>query len=499
MSLLLIIFFLIIFSLIVNFISKKYTKIFAIVSIFIIFLFYFFLAKTFFNGEHFFPCSENGISVPCGNFYNLLTDSILNNRLNIFDDIEFEDYSKIRKNYNQYFYLMDTSYYKGKIYLYFGITPVLLFHLPFHIITNLYLYDKLLIFLLSCCCLLLSILLVNKISNKTVENFNIDSNIKILSIFLIGLCNFLPFIIIHGLIYQLVIILANVLLFGAFCFFYYLINTPQNIKKQYMLIFLISVFLCLAAGTRPHYVLFIPIFFLFIIYLIHSENKNIKSTIICILIFLVPCLIYGTIIALYNYFRFDSIFEFGWKYQINPANQLDYTINIKDLLLSIKNNFLLLPNMNERTIFSLVKTHGNQLGREYITGIIWTCPIILILLYIPSFLKKQFKINFKLFSLITIMLITIIINIIVTGFIGMIIRYIFEYLSIMVILSLIIFNYLYSQIKDNFTKKYINFLFTILVAYSIFINIALLFCKENFWFFHILSDTMYSDVIKFLF
>ena len=52
---------------------------------------------------------------------------------------------------------------------------------------------------------LLSILLVNNISKKTIKNFNIDSNIKILSLFLIGLCNLLPFIIIRGFIYQLAI------------------------------------------------------------------------------------------------------------------------------------------------------------------------------------------------------------------------------------------------------------------------------------------------------
>ena len=496
MTLLLIISFLVLYALITNYVPKKYNKIFIILSISAIFLFYFFLGKMFFYEKYFFPGSENYNFLPCGNFYNLLTDSILNHKLNLFDDINFEDSAKIYKNYERF--LVDTSFYKGKIYLYFGITPVLLFHLPFHVITNLYLYDIFLIFLLSCCSLLLSILLVNNISKKTIKNFNIDSNIKILSLFLIGLCNLLPFIIIRGFIYQLAIITANVLLLGAFSFFYYFIST-QNIKKQYISIFFISLLLCLSVGTRPHYVLFIPVFFSFIVYISYMENKNIKNTINCILIFLIPCVIYGTIIALYNYFRFDSVFEFGWKYQLNPGNQLNYNADIKDLILSIKNNFFLLPNMNEKTIFSLVKTYGHKIGNEYIVGIFWTSPIILMLFYIPSFLRKQFKTNFKIFSLISIMLFTIIINIIVTGFIGMIIRYIFEYLSIMIILSLISFNYLYSQIQNKLLKYYINILFTIMVAYSVFINISLLFCKENFWLFPMLHNSMYNKVTSFLF
>ncbi len=496
MTLLLIISSLVLYALIISFVPKKYNKIFIILSIFAIFLFYFFLGKTFFHGKHFFPSSENYNFIPCGNFYNLLTDSILNHKLNIFDDIEIKNPQTIYKTYERL--LVDTSFYKGKIYLYFGITPVLLFHLPFHIITKLYLYDIFLIFLLSCCSLLLSILLVNNISKQIIKNSNINPYINMLSIFFIGLCNLLPFIIIRGFIYQLAIITANVLLLGTFCLFYYFINT-QNIKKQYVLIFFISFLLCLSVGTRPHYVLFIPVFFAFIAYLSYIETGKIKNTVNCILIFLIPCLIYGTVIALYNYFRFDSIFEFGWKYQLNPGNQLHYNADIKDLLVSIKNNFFLLPNMNEKTIFSLVKTHGHKIGNEYIVGIIWTCPIILMLFYTPSFLKKQFKINFKIFSLISIMLFTIIINIIVTGFIGMIIRYIFEYLSIMVILSLIFFNYLYSRIQNKLLKYYINFLFTIMVAYSIFINIALLFCKENFWLFPLLYNTICNKVVRFLF
>ena len=70
---------------------------------------------SFFYEKYFFPGSENYNFLPCGNFYNLLTDSILNHKLNLFDDINFEDSAKIYKNYERF--LVDTSFYKGKIYL----------------------------------------------------------------------------------------------------------------------------------------------------------------------------------------------------------------------------------------------------------------------------------------------------------------------------------------------------------------------------------------------
>ena len=139
------------------------------------------------------------------------------------------------------------------------------------------------------------------------------------------------------------------------------------------------------------------------------------------------------------------------------------------------------------------------MGNDYITGAIWMCPIIFILSFVPFFLKKIYKKDKKIFFFLSTMTSVIIISVITTSFFGMVTRYIFEYLSIMIILSLIFFNYLYSQIQNKLLKYYINILFTIMVAYSVFINISLLFCKENFWLFPMLHNSMYNKVISFLF
>ena len=57
----------------------------------------------------------------------------------------------------------DFSYYKGKIYFYWGITPVLLFYLPFNLITNLCLSDNLIVFLSLSLIFLLSLLILKKV------------------------------------------------------------------------------------------------------------------------------------------------------------------------------------------------------------------------------------------------------------------------------------------------------------------------------------------------
>lgn len=498
MTLLIVIFLLIVLSLITNIFKKRNIRFsFICFSVLSILFFYLFLSVSLLGRTQILPNNENQIYAPCGNFYNELIKSILDNRLNIFDNIVipkelYPNYNKIIKKYH---YLKDTSLYKGKIYLYFGITPTIIFYLPFHLLTNLYLTDKLLTLILSYLSFLFSLFLLYSITKRYI---NIPISINIVTIFFIGFCNLLPFLIVRSFIYQVAVITANVLLLGAFCLFYYFANTKNN-KFQNVFVFFISLSLCLAVGARPHYVLFIPIFFFSIIYLKYKESAKTDNIFKTILIFLMPCIIYGSIIALYNYLRFDSIFEFGWKYQLNEHQQINYVPSLKDFIIGLKNNFLLLPNMNEHTFFSLVNTSGHRIGNEYIAGVLWTCPIITILILIPHFLRQIYVKSKKNFVFLVTLLLVIIMSIIITSFFGMIIRYIFEFLSLMLILSIVIFMFYINETKDKTLKNFLIFLFISIFIFSMFINISLLFCEENFWNFQTLANTNYSKIVNFLF
>ena len=114
----------------------KSQKIFIIISVVLILFFYFFLAKNFFRIDSFYPTSENKTDYLCNNFYNLVVDALKDRKLYI---TTVEEYPKLQmdnlyKNFStiynesEYKKLFDSSYYKGKIYIYFGITPVLLFY-----------------------------------------------------------------------------------------------------------------------------------------------------------------------------------------------------------------------------------------------------------------------------------------------------------------------------------------------------------------------------------
>lgn len=506
MTLLLILVSLVFFSLITN-VLPKYNKIFILISILIVFSFYFFISKNFFYIEKFYPKTNIQTYIPLGNYYNLLLKAFKAHNLYITDDKNFpllkdpniyEKYGNYAMQDNSMLSLLDTSLYKGKIYLYFGITPVLLFYCPFNFITNLYLTDKILVYVLSCLIFLISLFLIKKLSESIINIKEIPSNIIILSIFVVGLCNYIPFLLIRSFIYEVAITTAIFLLLFACCLFYYYVNS-QNLLRQNVLNLCLSFALCLAVGARPHYVLFIPVFFFLIVESKYKESKNIKYTVYSALLFLIPCLIFGTVIALYNYFRFDSVFEFGWKYQLNDLKQYDYVLSLKDSLLAIKHNLFQFPNIDGSTIFSLVKTEGHRIGNEFIVGVIWSFPFVLLLLFVPKFLLDVFKKNKTIFYITILFLFVICVNFFVTSFIGMVGRYSFEYISFAVILSMILLYYLYNETKSRCLKKILNTSFVLIFIYVVFINISLLFCENNSLFYAPTSGDNYINVINFLF
>ncbi len=496
-------FFIILFLFCFSFIPKifpKYNKYFVFLSILLVLSCYFSLSKNFFHLEkEFYPSQQIQVYTPLGNYYNFLVKSLKRHKLYLL--IDCEKYPKLKspgiyKNYEKYTYednnlmpLFDTSLYKGKIYLYFGITPVLLFYLPFNLITDLYLTDKFLVFVLSCISFLLLVFFFFKLKKRqpSAENFDI------LSIFLIGFCSILPFILIRSCIYEVAIITANVLLLLSFAVFYY--NLLYS-KFSYFFVFLLGLLLSFSVGARPHYVLFIPVFLSAVIWIKYNETKNIKTSLKHTIIFLIPCIFVGLIIAGYNYLRFDSIFEFGWKYQLNYYHE---NPSLKDFFLALKYNIFSFPNINEKTVFSLAQSNGHSVGNEFVTGIIWTFPLIFLFVFIPKFLKDIFKENKNIFYVVVLMTVVVMINIFVISFVGMVIRFFFEYMSFIVVLSLILFYYVYTKLNTNFLKKTAEIFFILIFVYSVFINISLLFCENNSKFYAPSSRDNYPKTVQFLF
>ena len=276
-------------------------------------------------------------------------------------------------------------------------------------------------------------------------------------------------------IYEVCSLSASLLLLVAT---YLFIKNILTKNKNNILIFCIGLLLSLTVGTRPHYVLFIPVFFLLVIYTEYAKNKDTKNILISATCFLVPCIIYGTVLALYNYLRFDSIFEFGWKYQLNSHNQYEFIPTIKDFLIGLKYHLCQLPEniKNSYTVFSFCMGKGHRIANEFVAGVIYVCPLLFTLLFFPINLKKLNKFTVIVFVLLFGLFF---INFNIACLFGTMRRYAFEYIYILTLLYFMAFFVLDKNISSTKYENLFFVFFVIVSLYMLYLHLCLLFCIHN--------------------
>ena len=502
MNLLLIILVFVLISFIIKFFPKSFNIIILLTCCCVIFS-YFELTKSF--PEHSFLPQKYQYEQDCR--YNRLVHSLRNHRLDFEETIpDILNDKNIYKMFPSYlasnpilFDFYDLSVYNGKVYIYWGLTPLLLFYLPFNLITNLYLSDNSVVFILLSLLFLLSLLILKKFFNTLFPEKDYKEKILFyLSTLITGFGNYSVFIAIRPSICEVAVACAAVLLLLAVYLFIKYI-TEQKYKN--IIIFFTGLLLSLSVGCRPHYILFIPLFYIFIIYIQYTKGDKIKDIFKTSLVFLLPYIIYGTVLALYNYCRFDSVFEFGWKYQLNHMLQYYYTPTLKDFVTGFKHHLFQFPLISKEnyTVFSLVKVTGHRIGNELITGLIYFYPLSVFLILSPVlfFIRCNKKVLISL--LISLLISIFLINFVTACFFGMIQRYVFEYTYILTIITLmILFICYYNASKDMKNIIFISFVF--LVIFTLYINISLLLSFNHvIMFARTESLSFYEKLINFLF
>lgn len=485
-------------SIIIRIFPKSFNIIISL-AVFSIIFSYFELTKNF--PEHSFVPQQYQYEKDCR--YNKLVHSIKNHRFDIEEEIphilnsidSYKTFISYLPNNKDLLNFYDLSIYNSKIYIYWGITPLLLFYLPFNLITNLYLSDNTVVFISISLIFLLSLIILKYFFNTIFFKKDYKTYIIFyLSTLLIGFGNYSLFLAIRPSICEVVIsYAAALLLLSVYLFIKYTTETKHN----EIIVFFIGLLLSFSVGCRPHYIIFIPLFYFLIIYTQYTKRKGISDILKTSLIFLLPCIIYGTVLALYNYLRFDSIFEFGWKYQLNHKLSYYYTPTIKDFLVGLKYHLFQFPEINKEnyTIFSLVKVTSHRIGNELITGLIYIYPLSVLLVLSP--ILFFIKCNKKIIILLLLSICSI--NFITACFFGMIQRFVFEYVYILTILTLIIL-FIYYQNASKDTKNIIFISFIFLVIFTIYININLLLSFNNLCFFiRTGSLPFYEKLINLLF
>ncbi len=301
-------------------------------------------------------------------------------------------------------YKWDRAFYDGKYYCYFGIVPVLTVYLPIYLVTGKYLNTAVFVRGLFFVALLLISSLVCQIARRRRKKINIWMLLAAMLGF--ANCSMIVYCINGGAMYEVASLSAMVmamaginLLYGAF----------ENKRKKLML-GLGALMMALSVGCRPNY-----IFASFIIVPIVlnglakqgeasvkecSENKVIlylkkifaKENIIDIATLAIPYVVVGVGLMVYNYVRFDSVFEFGARYQLTVYDTKYYSLfDLGKLPIAIYKGLLELPKYI--STFPFVKidiSRTNYLGYFYklqTVGLL-TFPFMWMVIMLPWSIKR---------------------------------------------------------------------------------------------------------------
>ena len=329
------------------------------------------------------PPTWDGIEKDFTKQYEYLADAILEGHLNLdYHDMD----EKLLKMKNPYdpkerikegvVFHWDHALYKGKYYVYFGIAPVIFTFIPYKLITGnslktyhaTELYTAL--FIIGLFCLLYEIC---KYFYPKL-NFTIYAlTASALSFLSVWACTGNP------TIYSTAIVAGMACAIWSLYFYMKAVYGKKTLNKAILLATIGGFFGALTFACRPPIGLINLLAIPLLIEFFQEYGLN-KKTISRVIIVLIPYIIIGTSLMIYNYIRFDSILEFGQSYQLTLADQRRPK-NIFSLYNLVKVLFGILYNFTEYRKYSFSFPFVN------IGGFFINFPI-LIIPYFPLYNKK---------------------------------------------------------------------------------------------------------------
>lgn len=379
--------------------------------------------------------------------------------------------SKLKRDVD---FLWDTSYFEGKQYVYFGILPLLVSFLPYHLITGNYLPIPYIVFVFS----VLSVLLLKEVLTKIIKLFIKEVKLKIVVYSLIILLSGSLILYLNGIsrVYELVIIAG---LYFVLQGIFFILKSIESEEKKYLNIFWGCLCLALSVACRPTDLLASLLILPYLIYLllinlkVFKENK--KPLIKLIISAGIPYITIGILLMLYNYIRFGNVFEFGAKYQLTITNMAKLGSRFFSIPVGIIANLFSVPSFILKFPFiinqnNLIEFYGYYYIENMIGGLFILSPICFMNFHI---LKVNKKIENKKLKIIinSLLIVGLLIAILSIAMAGSNQRYLVDYAWMIILAGLLIFITLYNDLKTEEAKKVFQKIFAIVTIYTFLIGI----------------------------
>jgi len=209
-------------------------------------------------------------------------------------------------------WMPDWAYYEGKHYCYFGVVPAIILYVPYKMITGNYLSNNAGIFLFISIAVILLAMLWRHCVRKYMPNIN----------FVFYLLAFLTLFFASGLFVPLRFTrFYSIVSAAGFMFviagIFLLLKSVEREKPCCLKVFFACLCLALAVGCRPNLAivsLIVPV--------ILWRFRSLKLA----LIILIPYIIIAIPLCYYNYIRFGSILDFGFKYNMTNLNTAAHSL-----------------------------------------------------------------------------------------------------------------------------------------------------------------------------
>ena len=211
--------------------------------------------------------------------------------------------------------MLDLSYYKGRLYLYFGVTPALILFWPYVALTGHYLFYSQAVAIFCAMGFLASVGLLRALWRRYFAEVSVG--VVAACALALGLATGVPVLLSRSDVYEVPISCGYMLTMLALGALWCALHEPEPRRSRWGWLAAASVAYGLAVGARPS-LLFGAVILLVPVVQAWRERKPIGALLMAAT---GPIVLIGLGLMLYNARRFDSPFEFGWHYQLATERQ----------------------------------------------------------------------------------------------------------------------------------------------------------------------------------
>jgi tetratricopeptide (TPR) repeat protein len=249
-------------------------------------------------------------------YYNLLVQGFRAGQLNLKEEVppvlaQLADpytYTPLRPGN-----MLDLSYYKGKLYLYFGVTPAVILFWPYVALTGHHLFFKEAVVFFCVVGFLASVGLLCALWRRHFAEVSIG--VVAAGTLALGLATLMPSLLARCDVYEVAISCGYALTMLALAAVWKALDEPE--RRGWWLA-AASVAYGLAVGARPN-LLFGAVILLVPVVQAWREGRRIWLSLVAAT---VPITLIGLWLMLYNARRFDDPLEFGFHYQMTTRSYL---------------------------------------------------------------------------------------------------------------------------------------------------------------------------------